>query len=263
MKYLIALFLLVSCFLTSQKANALVVKIDSVYADSCYGNYVVPPYDSARMFFKKDSIFGQLSGNGPTIDMAFKKYKSNLLQPIKAGSTILVWGKKDLTADSSAGQAVFIKIDADGAILGQSKPFILEDGLNSVTAPNDYSFIEFSLAGDFVKHATSYFIDAVALLQDTLTPVSVATRPVFATSISSYPNPFVANTTIHFALQTEGELQIAVIDGLGRQVDYIDAGYLSNGVHDIPIAVKSAGLYFVRLYMDGQPIGNPLKITSR
>lgn len=266
MKYLIALFLLASCFFTSQKAHALVVKIDSVYADSCYqdGNYAVTPSDSTKMFKKYDSTYGQLTGNGPTLDMAFKKFKSNSTQPIKAGSTILVWGKKDLLADSSAGQITFNRYDESLGMLISSSPTVLNDGLQSVVVPaGTWQYIELSLAGDFVKHATSYFIDAVALLQDTVTPVFVATRPVSVTSISSYPNPFVANTTIHFALQAEGEVQLTVIDGLGREIDHIDAGYLSNGIHDIPLAVKSSGFYFVRLFLNGQPVGNPLKITSR
>ena len=267
MKYLIALFLLAPCFFASQNAEAMMIKIDSVYADSCYqdGIYNVSSSDSSMMFRKNDSVYGHLTGNAPLLDMAFKKFKKDAIQPIKGGSTILIWGKKDLTADSSAGQIIFNRYDELLGMLITSKPIILEDGLQSVLVPGgSWDYVELGLAGDFVKHATSYFIDAVAFVQDTAAPTkSVPSRVQPISVLSSYPNPFLTNTTIHFALLTEGEVQIAVIDGLGRQVDYINAGYLSDGIHDIPLAVKSAGMYFIRLFLDGQPVGNPLKITLR
>jgi hypothetical protein len=46
--------------------------------------------------------------------------------------------------------------------------------------------------------------------------------------LSAYPNPFNATTTIAFSLKDAGNVKIAIHDLLGRQVDIIDMGYLSN-----------------------------------
>ena len=114
-----------------------------------------------------------------------------------------------------------------------------------------------------MNHSKSYLVDAVALLQDTAVPVSVPSSPILVSSLTSYPNPFLSNTTVRFELQTEGDVQLALVDGLGRESDRVNAGYQENGMHEIPLAIKTPGFYFVRLYLNGKPIGNPLKITSR
>jgi hypothetical protein len=273
MKYLVTLFLFIPLFFASRNASAFSPMIDSVYADSCYqdGIYGVSSADSARMFHKFDDQFGQLTGNGPQIDLAFKKYKSNAIQAIKPGSTILVWGKKDKTVDSSAGKLTFNIFDESLQMLVTSSATILGDGIQTVTVPQvpgnpngHWDYIELSLSGDLVKHATSYFIDAVALVQDTTTPPkSVSSQPLLVNSISSYPNPFVQNTTIHFELESGGDIEISVIDALGREVSHEQAGYLDNGIQEIPLAIKTSGIYFVRLFVNGQPNGNPLKINAR
>jgi len=278
MKYLIALVLFSTLFFAAQKSNAMFVKIDSVYADSCYqdGVYGVSPGDSANMFRSPDTRFGHLTGNGPFIDLAFKKYKKGLTQPIKfnpdpqLNSMIAVWGKKDLAADSSAGQLTFNRYDENLGMLITSPPVILTDSFQIIPVPDyggipnwRWDYIEISLAGDFVKHATSYFIDAVALLQDTTPKVSVPFEPSAPNAITSYPNPFITNTTIHFTIAAQGEAELVIIDALGREADHINAGYFENGTHEIPLAIRTPGFYFVRLLVNGEPVGSPLKITSR
>jgi len=267
MKYLITLC---SFVLISLVQNAQAGKIDSVYADLCipFGNNGVPAKDSAAMFGAPDGVYGKITGNETLIDIAFRKPDHKNLQSIKNGSTILVWGKKDLSVDSSAGQIVFYKTDAGGAILSQSQPYYLGDGVNVVPVQgDDYTYVELSLAlptTSSTKFATSYLIDAVALVQDTATPTkNVASQFSQINALASYPNPFVANTTIHFELQTEGSAELVIVDMLGKEVDRINAGYEQNGVHEIPLAIKNAGLYFVRLFVNGQPVGYPLKINSR
>src|ERR1043165_4049308 len=106
MRDLIIVLLVAPAIFIFNDAKAFFAKIDSVYADSCYqnGSYGLTRSDSAAMFSKPDNVFGQLEGNGPQIDLAFKKYNSTVVHPIKGGSTIVVWGKKDLAVDSSAGQ---------------------------------------------------------------------------------------------------------------------------------------------------------------
>jgi hypothetical protein len=271
MKYLIALLLLAPLFLVPKNSFAITPKVDSVYADSCYQDGIngVSYSDSIKMFRTFDGLYGQLKDNGSLIDMAFKKYKSNALQTIKAGSTVLVWGKKDLSVDSSAGQIIFNKVSSDGSLIASSKPFILGDGINVITVPNDdYTYLELTLAEPIdngsKNHAKSYFVDAVALVQDTTTPIiNGVDLSNSGNSISSYPNPFITATTIRYELASEGEIQFSVIDAMGREIDHENAGYMQSGVHEIPLAIRTPGFYFVRLFVNGQPAGKPLKITSR
>ncbi len=267
MKYLLAFFLLIPLLFVSQDALAVGPKIDSVYADSIIAFNNFP--DSLVILRKPDSIYAHFFGNGPLIDLAFKKFNSNKLQTIKAGSKIFIWAKKDKAAgvDSSAGLITFWFDDGiHDPYNTQSSPLVINDGLNFIQVPNqDFTYVELTLAqNQFGKGATSFYIDAVALVQDTTPPPkSVPSQSVLARSIISYPNPFIQNTTIRFELETQGDIQLAVIDALGREVDHVQAGFLENGSHEIPLAIKTPGFYFVRLFINGQQIGNPLKITSR
>ncbi|UCC78663.1 MAG: T9SS type A sorting domain-containing protein [Candidatus Zixiibacteriota bacterium] len=72
--------------------------------------------------------------------------------------------------------------------------------------------------------------------------------------LTSYPNPFNAKTTIAFSLKNAGEVKIAIHDLLGRLVDEIDAGYLSNTtVHSISYDANrlATGVYYYSLTVDG------------
>jgi len=73
--------------------------------------------------------------------------------------------------------------------------------------------------------------------------------------LSAYPNPFNAKTTVVFSLKNPGDVKIAIHDLLGRQVDVIDLGYLSNGaVHTITYDADrlATGVYYYSLLVDGE-----------
>ncbi|MEP7234122.1 MAG: hypothetical protein ABI778_02385, partial [Ignavibacteriota bacterium] len=167
MKYLILLLVLTPIFFTTQTAGAMIVKIDSVYSDSIYVDVgtLLPGFSS--ILGKPDSNFlhfDQTITNGPIIDIAFRKFKSNKLQTIKANSSILIWAKKDTAAsvDSSACLITFWFDDGFDAYNTAAKPLLInKDGLNVIQVPNqDFTYAEISLAQDqFGKGATSFFID--------------------------------------------------------------------------------------------------------
>ena len=265
MKNLLVLFLFAPLFFAPRYASAVGPKIDTMYASYVYSTSVLDSVHAHAALGKPDDQFVTF-GNAALLYLKFKNHAGTGFLPIKANSTLWIWGKKDASVDSSAGQVVFSN---DDNVFFSSKPIILEDGLNMITVPSNpngnFSFIELSLANPGpMEFAKSYLIDAVALLQDTTPPTkSVPNQPLLVHSISPYPNPFISNTTIHFELETEGDVQLAVIDGLGRETDRVNAGYLQGGIHEIPLAIRTPGFYFVRLFVNGQPFGNPLKITSR
>ncbi len=72
--------------------------------------------------------------------------------------------------------------------------------------------------------------------------------------LSAYPNPFNAKTTIAFSLKDAGQVKIAIHDLLGRRVDQIDMGYLSNStIHSVSYDANSlaTGVYYYSLMVDG------------
>jgi len=65
----------------------------------------------------------------------------------------------------------------------------------------------------------------------------------------NYPNPFNPTTTIAFTLPARSRVNLDVIDILGRTVEHIDMGVLSNGEHSVEFDGSSlaSGVYFYRL----------------
>jgi hypothetical protein len=271
MKYLLVLAFLAPLFFTTRNAQAVVVKIDSVYADSIYYGVefgALNLTNPAGALGKPDGSSATFNNSTSTLDIGFRNARHTDLLPIKANSKVIIWGKKDFSVDTSAGQVVFIEATPDGALIRSTKPVVIDEGPDTLIVPSGgsgfFTYMEFSLAGsEKGGGAKSYLLNAVALVQDTTTPVSVRSGNTFANSLISYPNPFIGNTTIHFQLEAEGNVELAVVDALGREVDRISGGYMQNGVHDIPLAIKNSGYYFVRLFVNGQLAGSPLKITSR
>ena len=83
---------------------------------------------------------------------------------------------------------------------------------------------------------------------------SVQSVPTQYKIYQNYPNPFNSNTTIHYELPENGQVEIAIFNMAGQLVkslvnDYQDAGYHqvgwdSNNYNGIPMP---SGLYFLRL----------------
>lgn len=85
--------------------------------------------------------------------------------------------------------------------------------------------------------------------------------PTVIDMLSAYPNPFNTKTTVVFSLRNPGDVKIAIHDLLGRQVDAIDLGYLSNGtLHKVNYNADglATGVYYYSLWVDGE-----LKITRK
>ena len=64
-----------------------------------------------------------------------------------------------------------------------------------------------------------------------------------------YPNPFNSNLTIDFRLESPSEIELAVIDISGREVEHHSLGNYVSGNHSISWNGKnySAGVYFIQL----------------
>jgi len=68
------------------------------------------------------------------------------------------------------------------------------------------------------------------------------------------PNPFNAETTMHYALPEPSEVSLSIYDILGRKIEMLDMGYQNAGEHAITWDATgcNSGVYFARLIAGGR-----------
>lgn len=78
-----------------------------------------------------------------------------------------------------------------------------------------------------------------------------------AAALQLYPNPTVGETTVAFRLTQPTNVELTVLDALGRQVAVLQSGQLNAGQQEIRWvpAASAKGVYFIRLTLNGQPAG--------
>lgn len=249
--------------------KSFAVQIDSVYADSIYAaNGII---DTAFCLHKPDGNFSKFD-NGAELDLMFRRMGGEKVHIIKKQSVLYIWGKKDLTVDSSSGQVILVQTDQDGVPVYQSAAYILGDGLNIITVPDsEFAYLQFGLPGGFdPKGSKSYFLDAVMIKQDTSYP-QTSVRSSFeaprSAIIANYPNPFIAGqastTNLVIRLENDANVEVIVSDALGREVRHLSAGMLPFGESTIPLSVEASGYYFARLVVNGVIQPRMYKLTAR
>ncbi|GAB2768146.1 hypothetical protein GCM10027175_01200 [Hymenobacter latericoloratus] len=82
-------------------------------------------------------------------------------------------------------------------------------------------------------------------------------RQEVATGFVLYPNPVTANSQLSFRLPRTGQAELILTDALGRTVERQTAGTLAAGAHTLnwQPANRRAGIYFLRLTVDGESAG--------
>ena len=87
--------------------------------------------------------------------------------------------------------------------------------------------------------------------------VTTATRERtdLATAAGLYPNPTTGATRVAFTLVRSGQVELQVLDAMGRNVANTALGVLPSGPQDVAWAAQGlkAGAYFIRLVVNGQP----------
>lgn len=247
--------------------TASAVELDSLWADSIIVYNGVDNPELAQWLV--DEKYADLD-NGALLDLGFYNESKTGLRTIKKNATLNIYCKKDPTVDSSAGELILFKTDAEGVILYQSEPYLLVDGLNTITTPdNEYTYVEFQLAGlGNPNGAKGFLIDAVQLIQEE-DKVSVPRSSEMRNSriISNYPNPFLSgdanSTTLRFALAHEAEVGVVVIDALGRITSQLNLGIRTEGIHETSLSVLQPGMYIIRLVIDGEISGEYFKVVAK
>jgi hypothetical protein len=67
--------------------------------------------------------------------------------------------------------------------------------------------------------------------------------------LRNYPNPVNPSTTIRFELKTSQRVRLRVFDLLGKELETLVDGRLSEGIHEMKWDAqhRAAGIYFCRL----------------
>jgi hypothetical protein len=114
--------------------------------------------------------------------------------------------------------------------------------------------------------ADSCFIDAIVLVQTGSVTASVAQNAGSAGPVlMNYPNPFYHSmgTRVQVHAPVAGIGLLSITDALGREVARVPLGALNEGDLETNITLERAGIFFVRLYVNGTPTGSPLEISSQ
>jgi len=87
---------------------------------------------------------------------------------------------------------------------------------------------------------------------------------IIADNITIYPNPVTQTANIEFVLSNETNMEIAVLDMLGKNVMYLYEGIMNTGHHKIQFDASSLaqGIYFVKLQSNNEIITKKIMISK-
>ena len=149
------------------------------------------------------------------------------------------------TYSDAEGNFIFTKVPK-----GQFKIYVDIPGLGMV---NTYT-VEIT-DKDTLADNKVFYVDSTGTI-DIVAPSSVAPLMSIATNAKVYPNPYLNNTNIAFDMMQAGNVQIEVINLLGKRVAMLENKTLSAGKHLYPFSAKAlgeaAGVYFVKLKVNEQ-----------
>ncbi len=113
--------------------------------------------------------------------------------------------------------------------------------------------------------ADSCFLDAIVLVQKGSVTESVGQsasnqQPM----LMNYPNPFshASGTRVRVNAPVAGTGVLSITDALGQEVKRLSLGELNPGNQEVSLTLASSGVFFVRLFVDGIPTGQPLEISG-
>ena len=141
-------------------------------------------------------------------------------------------------------------------------PVNTEDMVTIIIPDTGFNAISVSVAVD--SGGNSFWIDAITLVQAGEAGVSGSSAPQQAV-LESYPNPFehASPVTVHIDAPEPGRGVLSISDALGREVERVSTGELYAGAQDVTVGMDNAGVFFARLFIDGVPVGGPLKLIAK
>ena len=117
------------------------------------------------------------------------------------------------------------------------------------------TFTQFALIGEAPTATDQIEIDNV-VVRSTGGAVGVEEKisslPTEFELMANYPNPFNPTTNIQFALPSNSNVKLTVVNALGQVVAELVNGELSAGIHDVTwsAANMTSGIYFYTIQAD-------------
>lgn len=245
--------------------------------DNNYPSLTLPPFESdiadmAHVFYDTSA-----TGNQPVIDMveqgiilnsffssgrpdgawasnptdlaqwAYDLYSGDILEPATMDSLITIHAPSEYYGQ---GVVVFDEPDCGGGFLGHGGSFFytaatyyqIENGISVSVHCNE-------IGADITGEVAFSLICAY----ETLTQVSNTEEIALNEEIEIFPNPFTDQISVKYEMENAGEVQVELLNELGRRVDQWSLGKKSSGVHATELNTQvPSGIYFLKIRMDEQ-----------
>ena len=267
MKLRTLLFGLLLLLATTARVSAQVTSYDSVELESPLIFSVGTNVDTGSMFGISDGNCAHFGDGG---ECSVRFMEGNTAVTMQKGQPIHIYWKIPSLApgDSNVAQIHLQNLDenfvlhADTAyIIWEPSTLNVEQMMTIIVPDTGFNTIGINIASD--TGGNSFWLDAMVLVQSGTASVGQTVQsqqPV----LMNYPNPFyhASGTRVQVHAPQAGIGVLAVTDALGREVVQMPLGELSAGDEEVSFALKQAGIFFVRLLVDGTPVGSPLEISG-
>jgi hypothetical protein len=250
----------------SGKASGQTTPYDSAFIESPI-IFAIGVTDTSFLLDKPDgssSHFGQGGEVAGRFRVAGSEITMQKNQPIH-----IYWNIPTITpGDSNVGYIHLQRLSDDFVPNGDIRYYLKEpsvtnhEGMTTIIVPDTgYNAVAVEIAAD--SGGNSFWLDAITLVQSGT--AAVMDRQIARGDIlASYPNPFEHSSvaTLHIDAPDAGRGELLVSDALGREVERVPIGELHAGGQDVNFALGRAGVFFARLFIEGAPVGGPLKLVA-
>jgi hypothetical protein len=267
MKHLAIFFGLFLIFAGAMRVSAQTVTYDSASLASPFV-FAFSIQDDSAMLGNPDGTCAQFA-DGASCALRFMVATTAITMQ-KGDSIHIYWKIPSLApGDSNVAQVQLQNLDENLKPHGDTAFLVLEssplnvEGMSTIIVPDtgfnaigiDVSSLQFG--------GNSFWLDAMVLVQKGTAGVVTASsfqQPMLA----NYPNPFYHSSGTHVEVHVPvaGIGVLSVTDALGREVKRVPMGELSAGDIEATLSLDRAGVFFVRLFIDGEPYGVPLEVSG-
>ncbi len=267
MKHQAIFFGLLLIFAGAMRVSAQTMNYDSASLGSPF-IFAFGIQDTSSMFGNPDSICAQFA-DGASCSLRFMVATTSITMQ-KGDSVHIYWKIPSLApGDSNVAQVHLQNLDqnlkphGDTAFLVlESSPLNVEEMATIIVPDTGFNAIGIDVSS-LLNGGTSFWLDAIVLVQQGTAGVartSGSQQPV----LMNYPNPFYhsAGTRVQVHVPAAGIGMLSITDALGREVERMPLGELNEGDMEASLSMGSAGIYFVRLFIDGEPYGAPIEISG-
>jgi len=156
-----------------------------------------------------------------------------------------IWDEQFSHSVLVASSETYPETPADGEIIYSGTQQQFTDNYVPPSSAVFYTVFAYNLSGEYstpTNESKTYIWFGSAGIDDPALPTKIS-------SLSSYPNPFNARTTISFSLESQSQVGISIYDITGRLVDVLISRTYDAGNHSLiwDAGNQPSGIYFARL----------------